>query len=117
MNIEQELQKLRYQIQIIHEVLDLDKRPVISLILTYGWGYNDHLRLTNMFEKFSEMIDNGQEFDYFEINVEVEKLFDLGHQHTKMIILAHYEEEKWVNVCEKYIKSYHCVEFDGLGLY
>jgi len=114
-NIEQEIEKLKYQINILSSTVDSDKYPVESLILSLNWNDNDLNDAHDIFETYDKKLENKEEdINWKEFEDKLRDRFNIGYQTVKLIIIAFYKNHQWVEVCYQYAKAFTCVEFHSI---
>lgn len=109
MNIETlqgELERLKYHVRILGETIDSQQYPVESLILSMNWNEQDLNDAHDIFERYDEKINNGEEINWKEFEMELRNHFGIGYQTVKMIILAFYRNHQWTQVCHGYAMSF-----------
>jgi len=109
MNIEQleeELLKLKYQVRTIANTIDYETHPVEALILEMDWQDGDINRAHDIFEKYDNKLEAGEEVNWHGFEMELRREFGIGYQTVKSIILAFYMNHQWTNVCHGYAMSF-----------
>ena len=56
-HLEQEISKLKYQMSILISIVDGDKYPVESLILSMNWNDDDLNNAHDIFEKYDKKLE------------------------------------------------------------
>jgi hypothetical protein len=113
--LEQEINKLKYQMRILISTVDSDKYPVESLILSLNWDDDDLDAAHDIFEKYDNKIEAKEEnISWSMFENDLKNRFNLGYQSVKSIIIAFYKNDQWVEVCYQYAKAYTCAEFHSL---
>ncbi len=115
MNIEEEINKLKYQIDILKDTLDSDKYPIESLILNLNLNEDKLNQIYDIFDIFEQKLENNEkDINWTEFEHKLRDTLDIGYQTVKTIIIAFYNNYQWVDVCYHYAKAYQCVEFHSL---
>lgn len=111
--LRKEIEKLKYQIQLVGNTIDSDFYPVESLILSFDWDNDDLNKAHDIFEKYDKKIEAKENnINWTEFETELEKQFCISYQEVKVIILAFYKNRQWSEVCYQYAKANQCLEFD-----
>ncbi len=114
-HLEQEISKLKYQMSILISIVDSDKYPVESLILSMNWNDDDLNDAHDIFEKYDKKLETKEEdINWSAFEQELTSRFNISYQTVKIIIIAFYKNHQWVDVCYQYAKAYTCVEFHSL---
>jgi hypothetical protein len=114
-HLEEEINKLKYQMSILVSTIDSDKYPVESLILSLNWNDDDLNAAHDIFEKYDKKLEaKEKEINWSAFEHELRDRFNIGYQTVKSIILAFYKNHQWVEVCYQYAKAFTCLEFHSL---
>lgn len=114
-NVEQEINKLKYQIDILASTVDYEKYPVESLILSLNWDDDDLNSAHDIFEKYDKKLEAKEsDINWTAFEHELRDKLNIGYQTVKSIINAFYKNHQWIEVCYQYAKNYTCVEFHRL---
>jgi len=114
MNLEQEIEKLKFQIRIIGETIDYDKYPLNDLIISFDWSNKDLNNAHDIFEEYSNILDESNKFDSPEFEHKLRDKFSIGYQEVKSIINAFYKNGQWTSVCMIYALENMVVEFHNI---
>ncbi|MBX8489303.1 hypothetical protein K5D42_05385 [Pseudomonas cichorii] len=109
MNIEElvsNLEKLKYHVRILGQTIDYQTHPVEALILSMDWGDGDIDRAHDIFEKYDEKLEAGDDINWAAFESELKSEFDIGYQTVKSIVLAFFENHQWTDVCHGYAMSF-----------
>lgn len=110
-----EIEKLKYQINLLISLVDSDKHPVESMILSLGWNDKDLNDAHDIFERYDNFIESKEtEINWIAFEHELRDKFDISYQTVKVIVNAFYKNYQWVDVCYHYAKKHTCVEFHQL---
>jgi len=114
MNLEQEIEKLKFQIRIIGETIDYDKYPLNDLIISFDWSNQDLNNAHDIFEEYSNILDESNKFDSSDFEHKLRDKFSIGYQEVKSIINAFYKNGQWTSVCMIYALENMVVEFHSI---
>lgn len=109
MNIEElakEVEKLKYQVQVLGETIDYQAHPVEGLILSMGWGEKEIDAAHDIFEKYDKKLQAKESVDWHSFESDLKKEFNIGYQTVKSIVLAFYKNHQWTAVCHGYAMSF-----------
>lgn len=115
--LKKEIEKLKYQMQLVGNMIDSDIYPIESLILSFYWDNDDLNKAHDIFEKYDKKIEAKEEdINWVKFEKELEEQFSISYQEVKLIILAFYKNRQWSEVCYQYAKENSCIEFNGIVL-
>jgi len=114
-DINKELEKVKFHIRLIGETIDHRTYPVPSLVIEMDWDSDDLNRAHDIFEKYDTKLQNEEEVNWTYFESELRKIFDIGYQKVKSIILAFFRNHQWTEVCTLYAKSHMCKEFHEIA--
>lgn len=107
-NIEKELKKVKFLLGWIrHEIGDLNERdtPISWLIEEMDWDEEDLRKAHDIFEKYDDMLKNGEDVDWYDFEAELYTTLSVGQSSVKYLILAFFRSEKWERVCKQYTSA------------
>ena len=108
MNIDEvvkDIEKLKYQIQVLGQAIDHQTHPVEALILSMDWGKGDVDRAHDIFEKYDKKLEAEESINWTAFEHELRDEFGIGYQIVKTIVLAFFENHQWMDVCYGYAMS------------
>lgn len=114
MNIEAEIEKLKFQIQTIGETIDYEQYPLQELIISFDWSRTDLNKAHDVFEAHDKKLNETEEFNSVEFEHEFRDTFSIGYQEVKSIINAFYRNGQWTSVCMIYALENMVVEFHDI---
>ena len=106
-----EIDKIKFHIQMLGEVIDSIEHPIASLVISMDWDGDDLNRAHDVFEKYNNMLEAKEDINWSAFEMELRNTFSIGYQTVKSIILAFYRNHQWTEVCMLYAKSCMCAEF------
>ena len=109
--IQKQIDKLKYQLRLLGEAIDHREYPVPALVLALDWDDEDLNKAHDIFEKYDNKMEAGEEINWRSFEMELRDAFDIGYQTVKTIILAFFDNGQWQDVCTAYAKAFECVEF------
>ena len=113
-NIEEQNDKIKYQLKMVMETIDFQQYPIQSMVLELDWNEDDLTKANDIFEEYNLKIENEEEINWTEFELKLREQFDIGYQTVKIIILAFFRNHQWVNVCTGYANHYQVSEFDEI---
>jgi hypothetical protein len=114
MNIEKEIEKLKFQIQTIGETIDYEQYPLQELIISFDWSRENLNQAHDIFEKHDKKLNETEKFNSAEFEHELRDAFSIGYQEVKSIINAFYRNGQWTSVCMIYALENMVVEFHDI---
>ena len=108
--LESEIEKLKYHISILNTYSVYDDNPVGSLVISLNWTEKDLERAHDIFEKYDDLLEDNQAINHHSIEADFRNEFGIGYQRMKSIILAFFRNNQWIEVCVAFVKS-----FDGFA--
>ena len=115
--LKKEIEKLKYQMQLVGNMIDSDIYPIESLILSFDWDNDDLNKAHDIFEKYDKKIEVKEEdINWVKFEKELEEQFSISYQEVKLIILAFYKNRQWSEVCYQYAKENSYIELNGIVL-
>ena len=116
-DIEKELKKVKFHLGwIVHEIGGLNETttPISWLIKEMDWDEEDLEKVHNIFEKYDNALQNGQDVDWREFEGELNAALYIGSSTVKSIILTFFRTDKWENVCKQYARANTDLGFDEI---
>ena len=113
-DIEQEIKKLKYKVKLLSSIVDYNQYPIEALMLSLDWDDQDLDKAHDVFEKYSNKIENKERIEWREFENELKEKFNIGYQTVKRVINAFYKNDQWTEVCYEYAKAFKCLEFHWL---
>jgi len=110
-SIQKQLDKLKYQLHLLGEMIDHREYPIPALVLALDWDDEDLNKAHDIFEKYDNKIEAKEEINWRAFETELRDTFNIGYQTVKTIILAFFDNGQWQSVCTEYAKAHECVEF------
>src|SRR4029453_12529961 len=114
-NIEREVEKIKFHIRLIGETIDHRSYPIPFLVIEMDWDDKDLDKANDIFEKYDNKLERGEEVNWTEFQMELQKTFGIGYQTVKSIVLAFYRNRQWTRVCAGYAQAYECIEFHEIN--
>ncbi len=107
-NLKAEIDKLKFHVSLLGEGLYREK-PTASLVIQMDWSEDDLNDAHDIFEEAFNLLDQGKEpvFEHFE--KKLKDRFKINYQGIKPIVLAFYENDQWIDVCEWYVMAHTSV--------
>ncbi len=109
--IETELEKIRYHLKLLGQVIDYREHPIEHLVVSLNWSEQQLERAHDIFEEAQNAIDDGTGIVWGHFEHQLRDEFDIGYQSVKDIVLAFYRHHRWTDVCKQYAEEYECSEF------
>lgn len=109
--VQEQLDKLRYQLRLIGETIDHREYPIPALVIELDWNDRDLNNAHDIFEKFDSKLAASEEINWGSFEMELRDTFEIDYQTVKSIVLAFFDNGQWQAVCTAYAKAYECVEF------
>lgn len=114
MNVEAEIEKLKFQIQTIGETIDYEQYPLQELIISFDWSKEDLNKAHDIFEEYDKKLYEAEEFNSVEFEHKFRDGFSIGYQEVKLIINAFYRNGQWTNICMIYALENMVMEFHDI---
>ena len=111
MSIEEQIEKLQFQMKLVGESLDSREHPIPALVISMDWSDADLDKAHDIFEKFDGILESGETPNWAEFEKDFKDQFGIGYQTLKMVVLAFHRNFQWTQVCEIYAKAHECMEF------
>ncbi|WP_417453889.1 hypothetical protein [Kiloniella sp.] len=106
MNIDDEIEKLKFQVEMLGQAVDFEKFPITSLVFEFGWNKDQLDAVYNCFEEAENLLDDDSDsFNHAWFEQLFHKSVGVGYQGLKAIVLSFYREQRYMNVCVAYVKS------------
>lgn len=105
-DLAKELEKLKYQISVIAETIDYERFPVESLVLQMDWDESQIDSAHDIFEKYDNKLQAKETINWHDLEVDLKNQFNIGYQTVKLIVLAFYRNDQWIEVCKGYAMSF-----------
>ena len=105
-SIQQQVDKLRFHIELIARSIDPDTNPVAILAIDYNWSSKDLNRAHDIFEKYDQLISAGKEEQVRSLEQDFSEEFGMTYQDVKMVVLAFVRSGQWEKVCRAYARSF-----------
>lgn len=106
-----QVEKLKYQMQLVGESLSSEDHPIASLVIAMNWDDDDLNKAHDIFEKYDSQLESGETPNWYQFEADFKDDFGIGYQTLKSIVLAFYRNYQWTTVCYEYAKKHECVEF------
>lgn len=111
MSIEEQLEKLLFQMKLVGESLDSREYPIPALVISMNWSATDLDKAHDIFEKFNGILESGKKPSWGEFEKDFEEQLKIDYQSLKTVVLAFYRNFQWTQVCEIYARARECLEF------
>ena len=113
-----ELDKIKYHIRLINDRmrlidaeidLDFHSDSIASLVIEMDWSEDDLNRAHDIFERYrdAQFRHHGRELESA-----LRREFGIDAGPAKLIIVAFWRGDTWVDVCTRYAKANPCAEFE-----
>lgn len=113
-DIRDQIERLKYQVRMLGETIDREDYPIHKLIISMDWGEEELEKANDIFEKYSEKLDQGEALISGAFEKDWKDQFGISYQGLKTIINAFYRNHQWTDVCEAYATQHDVVEFHGI---
>ena len=106
--LQEEVKKMKFQLKEIGNTIDDEEYPIASLVISYNWGADDLSPAHDIFEKYSNLLDEGKSWSHYKLEEDFRNQFDdkIGYQEVKHIVLAFWRNHQWNSVCIHFVKSH-----------
>ncbi|RZM89780.1 MULTISPECIES: hypothetical protein [unclassified Escherichia] len=104
--ISKEIEKIKYHISILGDIIDYHNHPVESLTISMDWNERNINRTHDIFEKYDEKLSNNEKLKWYEFENDLKDELDIEYQMVKQVILAFYKNHQWRDVCYQYALSF-----------
>ena len=108
MDVETEIEKLRYHLRLLADASDLAEHPDTKFIIAHGWGEDDWDDAEEIFGCYEEAVEAGGSINGLER--EVKERFNCGYQEVKRLVLAMWDAEVCRRACYEYAKANDTLE-------
>ena len=105
-SLQQQIDKLRFHIELLARSIDADTNPVATLAIDYNWSSSDLNRAHDIFEKYDHLISTGKEDQVRLLEQDFSKEFGMSYQDVKMVVLSFVRSGQWEKVCRAYARSF-----------
>lgn len=107
---EDQIRRLRDQIRVLFDELpDEPGYGIPRLMYSLDWGDEEFSAAREIFEKHEEELQKEGDLHGFEQSLTTR--FRIGYQTVKEIVLAFYDSQICMNVCERYAEIHPVAEF------
>lgn len=108
MDMENRLEKIEFHLRLIGEVINHIDYPIASLVLGLNWSSDDLDKAHDIFEKFYIQLEDNKapKSLHMALEKDFKQELGVGYQTVKLIVLAFFRNQQWVEVCEAYAKSF-----------
>lgn len=103
--IEKEIAKMQYQIDLLARTIDYKAYPIENLVLSLDWSSSDLEKAHDIFEKWDKVLDAAGKVDHFDFESDFEDKLGVGYQTLKGVVNAFYRNGQWTDVCEAFVDS------------
>lgn len=110
-DLEEQVQRLKYQVRLLAETVDFRDHPVPSLVVELDWGSDELSKAHDIFEEYERKINKNKKISWMKFEVKFKDELSIGYQRLKSVVLAFYRNGQWVRVCTEYAKEHEVVEF------
>lgn len=105
MNIDEQLEKIRFQIETLSQAVSWEDHPVESLILSLDWDRDDLNKAHDIFEAWEKRISQGEQISSPAFEADFREKLGIGYQSVKSVVNAFWRNDQWVDVCEAFVDS------------
>lgn len=115
--IMEELEKAKYHIkQLASSIERTPDNAIQCMIVDMNFSETDVRKMYDILDKHDKVLETGGNIDGLEMELRSE--LDIGYQEVKSIIIAMFENHRFVPLCREYASGNQCMEFDGTpGIY
>lgn len=110
-DLKDQVERLRFQLQMLAESLDHRTYPIQTLVINLDWGDEELTLALDIFEKYSSQLESGEKVSWVAFEGEFQDQLNISYQGVKSIILAFYRNRQWLDVCEAYAQVRDVAEF------
>lgn len=110
MNYEEEINKLKFQMQMIGESIDYKEYPIQSLILSYDWSQEELNTAYDIFDEIEKELEEGKNNSH-KLEILFNERLGLGYQSVKSVVNAFYRNGQWMSTCMIYAMEHMVTEF------
>ncbi|WP_064528478.1 hypothetical protein [Escherichia sp. B1147] len=104
--ISKEIEKLKYHINILGDIINYHNHPVESLTISMDWDEKNINHTHDIFEKYDEKLSNNERLNWYDFENDLKNELDIEYQMVKQVILAFYKNHQWTDVCYQYALSF-----------
>jgi len=109
-----EIDKIKYHIQLLSEALDPRDHPTASLVISNDWTRSDLDAAHDIFERYDAKLEKDNAVNWHEFEHDFQDRFGIGYQGLKSIVLAFFRNGQWTTVGTAYAINNPCIEFSEL---
>ena len=80
-----------------------------------GWDATTEVSIREIFKDYSVRISNGEKINWTAFEHELRDKFTIGYQTVKLIILAFYRNDEYLDVCTGYAAQHDVLEFKEIN--
>lgn len=114
MDVEAELAKLRYHVQMLANTIDFRENPIEHLVVAMNWSEQDLDDALDLFEKYDLAFTTSGALQGGLLERELKERFEITYQTVKDIVLAFWRNGNFPDVCVEYARQHRVAEFDEM---
>jgi hypothetical protein len=103
--IQAQIEKIRYHIEMLAETVDYRNHPVESLVLSLNWSRNELDTAHDIFDEWEKRLDAGEAITPHGFENDFSERLELNYQLVKTVVNAFYRNGQWTAVCEAFVDS------------
>lgn len=103
--MENEIDKIKYHIRMLAEVIDSKEHPIPSLVVSLNWDEKDLDRAEDIFGKYDALLNEGKNPSWQELEIDLKAEFGIGYKGVKEVVNAFYRNSQWPDVCFWFAKG------------
>lgn len=100
-----DLEKIKYHIRMLAEALNFKEHPIPYLVVEFDWDDKNLNRAHDIFEKYDNLLTEGKNPSWRDLEKELKVEFNIGYQSVKSIVNAFYWNSQWTDVCIWFAKG------------
>jgi len=109
-----DLEKIKYHIALLAESLDAREHPIEKLVVSLDWSEKDLDTAHDIFQKYDELLEKKEVIIWGGFEHDFHSQLQIGYQTLKLVVLAFFRNDQWVDVCRAYAIDKHCLEFSEI---
>jgi hypothetical protein len=109
-----EIEKIKYHIELLSEALDPSDHPIASLIISNDWIRADLDAAHDIFERYDKQLEMDNSINWHNFEKAFLDRFGINYQGLKSIVLAFFRNGQWTDVCTEYALKNQCIEFSEI---
>ena len=109
-----EIEKIKYHIQLLSEALNPSDQPIASLVISNDWIRADLDAAHDIFEQYDKALELDNSINWHNFEHAFLDRFGITYQGLKSIVLAFFRNGQWTDVCKAYALKNQCIEFSEI---